>query len=94
MAKRYRSRKKEGTYAFQWQGDWTPLREWLDEVYGGKFILEVFHRPGIIRTGDTLQLSTVLGTDTAKIGDWIVPDVEYNRFYKISEKDFEAYEEV
>lgn len=72
--------------AHQWDGDWSAVIAWLDSLRGdGPLLIPLGHEPGIRRaidSDDELVLITVHGDRApCRLGDWIIPETEPNRFY-------------
>lgn len=93
---RYR-RKPTEISAVQWTGDWPAVLAWLETLPRiGPLFVPIGEKPGIVRDGDTLILTTTHGDPApCRPGDWIIPEATPNRYYPCKPDVFAAtYDEV
>ena len=75
--------------AIQNDGEWSTIREWLDEMAGGKVGVPFGHRPFITRQEDgVVKIETLEGIMLADVGDWIICGVK-GEFYPCKPDIFE-----
>jgi hypothetical protein len=64
--------------AVQYDGEWSTVMHWLDELAGGTFIVPIGKKPPITRDPDTgyLSIETKEGIMQALEGDWVIRGVK------------------
>ena len=85
-------RKPTVIEAHQWDGDWPAVVRWLESLpRAGTLLVPFGEKPGIVLE-DTRLILTTTHSDPApcRLGDWVIPESEPNRFYPCKPDIFDA----